>query len=157
MLDIIYRNWIWFVVAVVFFLIVIYFIVRYIRRQYPPEDTYYFSIEDEDGNRSIIHDSGIRPSQTSPGIRISLQILKTEYSEGKKTKIGTPKYIHLGMNKYNLYRTEILSISDEGEYYTIEIEAPSFNPFYGKNISEGIREEILSGTDLESYSKIKSE
>ena len=55
------------------------FINKYMyKTSQPPIDSFYYLAVDNTGNKSIIHDSGIRPSKTQPGSVITLQILKRD-------------------------------------------------------------------------------
>lgn len=95
----------------------------------PPEDTIYFKVIDIDSNESYIHDSGYKPSTLPVNPAITLQILKTEYNDGKARKIGIPKTIILGRHPKNLnHRINIPneSIKDDPLYYKVLLSLKSF-------------------------------
>ena len=122
--------WLFYLIAVFILLILIWKIVKYIKMvPPPPQDTFYFQVEDEDKNLSIVHDSGIQPSKTKPGDMIHLDILKSSYTEGKKINISTPNKLYLGMNPKNLKSIKIDYVTTEDLLYNIFVVAPE-NPFY---------------------------
>lgn len=130
MKNLMYSNWLWFSIAIIVTLIIIWCVAKYIK-SYPSEDTYYFSVTDVEGVVSCIHDSGIKPSQTPPSSIISLQILKSEYNNGKKTDISTPLIIRLGNHPKNLkWSISPMSIDENDIYYIVKLQSPKENMFH---------------------------
>ena len=124
--------WIFYLVAILTISAVIWGLYKYMyKTSQPPIDSFYYLAVDNTGNKSIIHDSGIRPSKTQPGSVITLQILKREYNDGKPNDLTFPSAIKLGMNPKELeWSYQPQNIQDHGEYYAVDIMSPE-NPFYG--------------------------
>lgn len=142
-------NWLFYFIGVALVLIVIWLIVKYIKSSsLRPEDTFYYTVTDIIGKESFIHDSGIRPSKTKPGEKLTLQILKKEVSSGSLNNISIPSIIKLGMNSKDLkwkINLEGDNIKEEDTYYLVNFNSPKDNHFYGKNKKFPIdfREEVV--------------
>jgi hypothetical protein len=110
----------------------VYYVCKWIKNKHPtPEDAIYYQVADVDGNKGIIHDSGIKPSEHPPGSHFDIQILKTEINDSKEINLSTPDYLYLGHSPKNL--THKLGVdpdylNDEGLYYTLLVVVPD-----GKN------------------------
>nr|QBK85723.1 MAG: uncharacterized protein LCMAC101_03180 [Marseillevirus LCMAC101] len=98
------------------------------KRQPPlPEDTIYYQVTDVDGNKSIIHDSGIKPSEHPSGSNISLQILKREVNNGVEINLTTPDFLYIGHSPKGLtYKLGVdpNHLNDDELYYTLSIDVP---------------------------------
>ena len=126
-------NWFCYFVGIAILLLLVCYVCNWIKNKHPssPEDTIYYQVTDVDGNKSIIHDSGVKPSENPIGSSFNLQILKTEINDGKTIDLSTPDFLHIGHSPKSL--THKLGVdpdhlNDEGLYYTLSIEVPD-----GKN------------------------
>ncbi len=121
-------NWFCYLIGIAVFLLLIYYVTRWMKQQpLLPEDTIYYQVIDDTGQKSIIHDSGIKPSNRSPGSVFTIQILKNETNNGQDIHIGMPTKILLGHSPKNL--SYLLSVNqnnlnEEELYYTLSIEVP---------------------------------
>lgn len=89
-------------------------------------DTLYFKVTDEVGVTSMIHDSGIKPSELKKSIydRVPIFISKHEYNEGEEKKIGLPKEIKIGTQIFdlkNVVSVEKHQVADKGDHYIANI------------------------------------
>lgn len=89
-------------------------------------DTLYFKVTDEVGVTSMIHDSGIKPSELkkSKNSHIPIFISKHEYNEGQEKKVRLPKKIEIGTQIFdlkNVVSVEKHQVSDKGDHYIANI------------------------------------
>lgn len=89
-------------------------------------DTLYFKVTDEVGVTSMIHDSGIKPSELKKSVydRVPIFISKHEYNEGEEKKIGLPKEIKIGTQIFdlkNVVSVEKHQVVDKGDHYIANI------------------------------------
>ena len=89
-------------------------------------DTLYFKVTDENGVTSMIHDSGIKPSELkkSTSDRVPIFISKLEYNEAEEKKIGLPKEIKIGTQIFdlkNVVSVEKNKVVDKGDHYIANI------------------------------------
>ncbi len=115
-------KWFYIIFVGIMLLILIYFFV--IKNEYIPEDTIYFYIIDQKDNKSIKHDSGIKPSTLESNTSTSLQIIKNEINDGKVNYISFPITLVFGRHPKdinNKYLIESKSVTEEEDYYTITI------------------------------------
>jgi len=89
-------------------------------------DTLYFKVTDENGVTSMIHDSGIKPSELkkSDNSHIPIFISKHEYNEGEEKKIGLPREIKIGTQIFDLKNVVVVEkhqVSDKGDHYIADI------------------------------------
>nr|QBK84762.1 MAG: uncharacterized protein LCDPAC01_02430 [Pithovirus LCDPAC01] len=120
-------NWLFYLIAVLISVILLYLLAKSILNisYTPPEDTFYYKITDEEGNESIIHDSGIKPSETPPGSYTNIQILKKEINNGVSQNLARPEIIKLGMHPKNLeWRLTPKNIIEDDLYYIVTILIP---------------------------------
>ena len=121
-------NWFCYLVGIAILLLLVYYVCKWIKNKHPtPEDTIYYQVTDVDGNKSIIHDSGVRPSMNPIGSSFNLQILKSEINNGDTIEISTPDFLDIGHSPKNLtYKLAVDPdhLNDEGLYYTLSIEIP---------------------------------
>jgi len=127
-------GWLFYIITTFVFIIIVWIICKYIKnnKNHLNENTFYYTVKDVEGNLSIIHDSGIRPSETKPGSTIILSILKNEYHNGAISNILYPKEIKLGYNPHNLLKSNILEIEEEDLLYKIKVSSPLDNTLYTK-------------------------
>ena len=126
------NNWLLATVIVLalvaVFLLLVYYMTKWTGKPPTPlEDAIYYQVTDIDGNKSIIHDSGIKPSKYPPGSNFNLQILKREINNSQETILNTPDYLHLGHSPKNLsYKlgVDAIYLNDEGLYYTLLVVVP---------------------------------
>ena len=128
MWSIMSSSWFCYLIGVAIFLLLVYYVTKWMKSQPPlPEDTIYYQVTDVDGNKSIIHDSGIKPSENPPGSNISLQILKREVNNGVEKNLTTPDYLYMGHSPKGLmYKLGVDSnyLTDDGLYYTLSLDIP---------------------------------
>lgn len=89
-------------------------------------DTLYFKVTDEAGVTSMIHDSGIKPSELKKYVhdRVPIFISKNEYNEGEEKKIGLPKEIKIGTQIFDLKNVVPVGrrqVADKGDHYVVNI------------------------------------
>lgn len=89
-------------------------------------DTLYFKVTDEVGVTSMIHDSGIKPSELkkSNNSHVLIFISKHEYNEGEEKKIGLPKEIKIGTQIFDLKNVVSVKkhqVADKGDHYVANI------------------------------------
>lgn len=126
-------NSFFYVFGLVLFGIVLWILVKYIKKQhYPPTDAFYYQVEDEDGRKSIIHLSGIKPSETIPETPIIFSILKISYNDGRSIVCSTPKNLWIGYHPKELFKVPISQIIESDDIYKIETICPIDNPLYQK-------------------------
>lgn len=121
--------WIFYLIVLIIFIIVVWKITKYIKtKNYPKEDVFYYKVTTISGNQSIIHNSGIKPSEIKEK-SIFFSILKNEYNNGEVQNISDPYKIEIGYHPKNLFNAKIISIKEEKLLYKIEVEPPKLNPF----------------------------
>lgn len=126
-------NSFFYIFGLVLFGIILWILVKYIRKQhYPPTDAFYYQVEDEDGRKSIIHLSGIKPSETIPGSIITFSQLKVSYNDGKTLMCHTPKKLWIGYHSKELFEVPISQIIESDDMYKMEVKCPMNNPLYQK-------------------------
>lgn len=91
-------------------------------------DTIYYMITDVNGVKSIIHDSGLKPSsftaKSEKSDNLTISVVKNEYNDGKLTVIGYPLKINFGCSVFNLENEIRISsddIQDKKDLYIIKI------------------------------------
>nr|QBK86374.1 MAG: uncharacterized protein LCMAC102_01690 [Marseillevirus LCMAC102] len=120
-------NWLFYLIAVLISVILLYLLAKSILNisRPPPEDTFYYKITDEEGIESIIHDSGIKPSETPPGSYTNIQILKKEINNGVSQNLAWPEIIKLGMHPKHLeWKLTPKNIIEDDLYYIVTILIP---------------------------------
>lgn len=129
--------WLAYFIVLCVFIIIIWKITVYIKKiNLPKEDTFYYRVTDVLGNQSIIHNSGIKPSEvgistnSTTGNAVVFSILKNEYNDGIVKNISKPYKIEIGYHPRNLFNAEIISIKEEDLLYKIEISPPKQNYFF---------------------------
>lgn len=75
----------------------------------------YFSIEDKDGNQSVIHNSGIQ--KFKPGDKIKISYLKKEINNEKEKTISFPKYLYVGVHPKKLKKISDFSVTENEKTY----------------------------------------
>lgn len=126
-------NSFFYVFGLFLFAIIIWITVKYIKKQhYPPTDSFYYRIEDLKGNKSIIHNSGIKPSETVPGSVITFSILKISYNDGKSFVCEMPRSLWIGYHPKELFIVPITQVIESDDIYKIETKCPIDNPLYQK-------------------------
>ena len=65
-------------------------------------DTIYYRVTDVNGVISAVHDSGVKPSSLKKGDEFTINVLKEEYDNEKKVKIGIPNTIEYGSSIFDL-------------------------------------------------------
>lgn len=88
-------------------------------------DTIYFKVVDEHGNVSFTHDSGHKPKNVLRNGKMTLNIIKDEYSDGNVQNIGMPVEIKYGQRILNLdNRVKVLpdNVKDKGLYYSVDVK-----------------------------------
>lgn len=122
------NNWFCYFVGIAVLLLLVYYVTKWIKNKHPSlEDTIYYQVTDMDGNKSIIHDSGVKPSENPIGSSFNLQILKQEINNEKENNLSTPDFLNLGHTPKSLtYKLGVdpYYLNDEGLYYTLLIEIP---------------------------------
>ena len=87
------NNWFCYLVGIGVILLLVYYVCKWVKNKYPdPEDAIYYQVTDVNGNKGIIHDSGVKSSEHPPGSNFNLQILKTEINNEKEIELSTPEY-----------------------------------------------------------------
>lgn len=126
--------WLFYLITFITFIVLVWFACKLIQNKKDSEkhDTIYYQVFDISGNESIIHDSGIKPSETIPSSKITLQLLKEEYHNGELKKNDYPYSLKIGYNPKNLFNLEIQKITEDELLYKIECNFPKDNPFYQK-------------------------
>jgi hypothetical protein len=126
--------WLFYVITFITFIVVVWIACRFIKNKKDSEivDTIYYKVSDISGNESIIHDSGIKPSEIVPNSKVIFQLLKEEYHDGVSRKNDYPYSLKIGYNPKNLFEAQIQKIDEEDILYKIEFEFPNTNPFYKK-------------------------
>lgn len=84
------------------------------------QESLYFQVEDIDGKKSTIHDSGQDPTLRE----LRLQILKREINNRRATILATPRQIYLGSHPERLNDTIQVSpkdFQDMGDYYIVRV------------------------------------
>ena len=123
------NNWFCYLVGLGVLLLLVYYVCKRVKNKYPtPEDSIYYQVTDVDGNKGIIHDSGVKPSEHPPGSNFNLQILKTEVNNEKEINLSTPDYLNIGHHPKSLtFKLGVDSayLNDEGLYYTLLIVTPN--------------------------------
>lgn len=128
-------NPLWYILGIVLFLIIIWIICQYYKALPDNEegDTFYYQVIDKLGNKSIIHDSGIKPEEEA--YTTQLQIVKSEYNDEKKTDLSLPSTLLLGRSPKKLDSRIDLDpkyVIEEKLYYCVNLTIPED----GKRISQ---------------------
>lgn len=87
-------------------------------------DTLYFRVTDENGVTSMIHDSGIKPSESKKFDHVPFFISKREYNEGEEKTIGLPKKLEIGTQIFDLGSTvsvEKHQIVEKSDHYIVNV------------------------------------
>lgn len=91
------------------------------------DDTIYFKLTDRTGNKSMIHDSGIKPSLLKGIDKITMKVVKYEYNDGIESLLDKPVEIAIGQNIFNLAKIIKLGgddIQDKSNHYVLTIKNP---------------------------------
>jgi hypothetical protein len=126
--------WLFYIITFITFIAVVWITCRFIKNKKDSEkaDTIYYKVFDISGNDSIIHDSGIKPSEMIfPSQKVVIQLLKEEYHNGEIRKNDYPYSLKIGYNPKNLFEIQIQKIEEEELLYKIEFNLTE-NPFYQK-------------------------
>jgi hypothetical protein len=89
-------------------------------------DTLYFRFKDENGNVSMIHDSGIKPSTLKhSNSNVLMKIVKYEYNDGVEKILARPVELAIGQNIYNLVTDIKLTpdqVQEKRDHYIVIID-----------------------------------
>ena len=115
----------WIIWGVILVVVVVIILVIFGCKKYKPQSTYFFSITDENGTESYIHDSGIYAKDSlTPSRELTLRVLKEEINEGIPKTLSTPKVLRIGRHPKDLNRVIDLydqNIKEELDMYVIKV------------------------------------
>jgi hypothetical protein len=87
-------------------------------------DNLYFKFKDENGNVSMVHDSGIKPSAMKSSEKILMKVVKYEYNDGIEKILGRPVELAIGQNIYHLVTNIKLTpdqVQEKRDHYIVSI------------------------------------
>jgi hypothetical protein len=119
------KMWIYVIIFLILIVVLVIFLKcsNIIRLEKPPVKRHdlnipkslYVQIEDEDGNKSVIHDVGKREDHSQ---NISFAILKNEIHDGEEKILSMPKKVWVGDFPDSLKEVEF-STDESQKYYTV--------------------------------------